>query len=122
MLQTAAGQAQAFLAAVYGGVALGLCYDVLRAWRVAMRAGRGMTGVLDAVFSLCALGIVGGVLWLAVGGEVRAYVLAGFPVGAALYAAALSRFIMKVFKKLFGLIREGFIRIASLPLIKRMFR
>ena len=122
MLRTSAGQAQAFLAAVYGGVALGLCYDVLRALRMAAKAGRGVTGMLDIAFSICALGIVGGVLWFAVGGEVRVYMLAGFPVGLALYAAALSRFVVKVFKKLFGLIREGIIRIASLPLVKRTFR
>lgn len=122
MLFSTIHQAQVFIAAVYGGLIIGACYDILRALRWTFRAGRAATAVLDIVFAL-AVGIVMlAVLILATHGDIRGYTLLGFACGAALYLAALSRFLLTFLRWLFGCLRKAFLRIARLPVIKRLFR
>ena len=67
-----ANQAQVFLAMVYAGLAMGVCYDLLRLLRLLLRAGPVLTALFDLLFWLlaaalaaCAAALCGAVLWAA---------------------------------------------------------
>ena len=49
-----ANQAQVFLAMVYAGLAMGVCYDLLRLLRLLLRAGPVLTALFDLLFWLLA--------------------------------------------------------------------
>ncbi|MEG0767763.1 MAG: spore cortex biosynthesis protein YabQ [Clostridia bacterium] len=84
MFETA-GQAWAFWIMLYGGLAMGLLYDVLSLARWLLRAGPYVTGVLDLFFWLAASVLASCALAYA-GGTMRLYTLVGCACGALLYA------------------------------------
>jgi hypothetical protein len=86
-------QAKAVLLSACAGAARGLLYDMMRAGRYKAR-GRAVTGVLDALFWLCAMFTV---FWsvTALGeGELRLFTLFGIALGGLLYFLTLSRFLL----------------------------
>ncbi|HML49062.1 MAG TPA: spore cortex biosynthesis protein YabQ [Clostridia bacterium] len=83
------GQAWIFLATVYGGLAVGLLYDLLSALRHGFRMGPFATGFMDFLFWLCAALILALTIGLSGGDGLRAYMLLGFACGFLLYAAGI---------------------------------
>ncbi len=100
MLFATIGQAWVFLATVYGGLALGLLYDIARIVRIALGAGRMATMVVDALFWAVAGAVMFAAIWYAGAGDLRAYMLLGFACGWALFELALGRAVMAVFRLL----------------------
>ena len=78
------------------GVALGLFYDLLRAFRVHFRLKRMGTGLLDGLFCLAAL--VGFLLMMLrhTDGRLRGYLALGLAVGFSLYRKTLSRWVLRL--------------------------
>ena len=65
MLLTTVNQWQAALYLLCGGVALGVLYDLFRAVRRLLRAGRWVTVMMDVLFCLMALPVLFWLLWSA---------------------------------------------------------
>jgi spore cortex biosynthesis protein YabQ len=118
MLFATIGQAWYFLAAVYGGIAIGALYDLCRMARDAMRAGHGATMAVDAVFWLLAGAAMFATLWYAGLAELRVYMLLGFACGWALYTIALSRVVMAIYR----LVKKMLARIADTRFGKRLLK
>ncbi|MDP2892566.1 MAG: spore cortex biosynthesis protein YabQ [Bacillota bacterium] len=78
-------QGYVMLAAFWGGMALGLAYDIFRAAGKAVKAGKVLNIVMDALFWLAATGGVLALIYYANDGEPRAYIFAGMAGGALLY-------------------------------------
>ena len=78
------------------GVALGLFYDLLRAFRVQYRLKRLGTGLLDGLFCLAAL--VGFLLMMLrhTDGRLRGYLVIGLATGFFLYRKTISRWILRL--------------------------
>ena len=74
-----AQQTRAFLYAALLGLSLGLFYDILRALRLALGAGRLLTGAL----AFCQ-------------GQIRSYGLTGAGLGAVLYFVGPSPFLLSL--------------------------
>ena len=89
----AQGQAQAFLAAVYAGLAAGVAYDLLRLLRLCARAGPVITGVLDFVFWALAAVLVALAAALAGAQGLRFYLVLGAACGMLLWMAGLRRVV-----------------------------
>lgn len=85
------GQAQAFLATVYAGLAAGVAYDLLRLFRLCARAGPMLTGILDFVFWGVAAALVSLAAALAGAPGLRFYLVLGTGCGMLLWAAGLRR-------------------------------
>jgi len=87
----AEGQAQAFLATVYAGLAAGVAYDLLRLLRLSLRAGHVMTALLDIVFWVIAATLVAVAAALSGAPGLRYYLVLGAASGVLLWAAGLRR-------------------------------
>jgi spore cortex biosynthesis protein YabQ len=74
-----------FLFTVYGGIALGLLYDVLYIVRVSLGGSRVLTALLDVAYWLIATALAFGLLYYACEGEFRYYDALGFALGAGLW-------------------------------------
>lgn len=83
------GQAWIFLATVYGGLAVGLLYDLLSAFRHGFHMGPFATGAMDFLFWLGAALILALTVGFSGGDGLRAYMLLGFASGFLLYAAGI---------------------------------
>ncbi|GHU71551.1 hypothetical protein FACS1894184_18520 [Clostridia bacterium] len=83
------GQASIFLATVYGGLMVGLLYDVFTVLAQALGGHKTVTGALDLVFALAAAGVFALTMALSGGDGLRGYMLLGFGCGAILYAVGL---------------------------------
>lgn len=93
-----------FLGTLYGGLLIGILYDLFRLLRLPF-SGRFMTGLLDALFYAAAGVVAAAVLLYVNGGAPRVYLFIGLALGAFLYLrfvsrlfGALVRAIGKVFK------------------------
>ncbi len=87
----AEGQAQAFLATVYAGLAAGVAYDLLRLLRLSLKAGPLLTALLDVVFWVLTAALVACAAALSGAHGLRFYLLLGAGSGALLWAAGLRR-------------------------------
>ncbi|MDD5016563.1 MAG: spore cortex biosynthesis protein YabQ [Eubacteriales bacterium] len=99
-METTASQAYIFMITLYGGILVGVAYDVYRGIRKAFRNGRWLTALLDTLFIITLGIIVVFVLYTANQGELRLYTFVGFVLGFALYMAGLSPFISYLAKKI----------------------
>ncbi|MCE5235797.1 MAG: spore cortex biosynthesis protein YabQ [Clostridiaceae bacterium] len=87
-----------FLGALYGGLVIGVLYDVFRLFRLPFRKRRVVTGVVDALF-YAAAGVVAAVTLLYVNdGAPRVYLLGGLALGAFLYVSFVSRLFTALFR------------------------
>lgn len=87
-----AGQAWVFLAMVYGGMAMGVVYDILCGLRHMLKAKLMLTGLFDLLFWGIAACLASIALAYA-GGDLRPYTLLGLATGALLYAVGLGRLV-----------------------------
>ena len=95
-----ASQSYIFLITLYGGILVGIAYDVYRGIRKAIKKGKWFTALLDTLFILTLGLIVVFVMYTANNGELRLYTFVGFILGFALYMAGLSPFISFLAKKI----------------------
>lgn len=90
MMFETTGQANIFLAMVYAGLAVGVCYDLLRLLRRLLKARRLLTGALDLLFWVGASGCAAWMLAVSGEGSLRVYALMGCASGLVLYLLGLS--------------------------------
>ncbi|MCL1963744.1 MAG: spore cortex biosynthesis protein YabQ [Firmicutes bacterium] len=90
----AQGQAQAFLATVYAGLAAGVAYDLLRLLRLSTRAGQVLTNLLDFVFWILTAMLVALAAALSGAQGLRFYLVLGTACGMLLWAAGLRRIML----------------------------
>ena len=103
-METTAPQVYIFLITVYGGLLVGVVYDIYRLIRRIAKRGRWLTIVLDVLFIITLGVIVFAVLYIANSGELRLFIFLGLALGFALYMAGLSMF----FRFLGSKIRQRF--------------
>lgn len=103
-METTAPQVYIFLITVYGGLLVGVVYDIYRLIRHIAKRGRWLTIVLDVLFIITLGVIVFAVLYIANSGELRLFIFLGLALGFALYMAGLSMF----FRFLGSKIRQRF--------------
>ena len=105
-MREAARQGGVFLAMLYGGLAVGVLYDLARGVRSVLHAGPVLTGVLDLLFGALAC-LPAGLLVAAFSHEgLRAYMLLGMACGLLLYLAGVSRLLRLLVRALCGACRR----------------
>jgi len=105
-MESTLNQPYIFLATVYGGIVLGLLYDIYRGIRIAFKRKKAVTIFFDILFSLSALVITVGVLYIVNSGEFRFYTFVGFALGFALYMVGLSPLFGYLAKKGLEILRK----------------
>ncbi len=98
-------QGWVFLFMVYGGVVLGLLYDLVTVARRMLHIGGLWVALVDLVYWLAATAVAFGFLYLAGQGEFRLYHVLGFALGAALYALGPGRLLDAALRRLIRLWR-----------------
>jgi spore cortex biosynthesis protein YabQ len=98
-MESTLNQPYIFLATVYGGIILGLIYDIYRGIRIMFNRKKAITIIFDVLFVLSALVISAGVLYIVNSGELRLYTFIGFVLGFALYMVGLSPLFTFLAKK-----------------------
>ena len=92
-------QGHYFLSMLALGVLVGITFDFYRTCRYFWKPHRRATFVLDLLFSLFSTVLVYMGLLTVNWGEVRMYVFVGMSLGALVYYALLSRFILTIIRK-----------------------
>jgi spore cortex biosynthesis protein YabQ len=93
-----------FLGALYGGLVIGILYDLFRLLRLPFHKHRLVTGVIDALFYASA-GVIAALTLLYVNsGAPRVYLFAGLALGAFVYI----RFVGRLFNSLLTSISRAF--------------
>jgi hypothetical protein len=95
MLLASVNQWQVALYLLGGGIALGVLYDLFRAARRLFRPGKLITVLVDVVFCIVALPGLFALLWSAAAMALRPWMALGIALGAGLYFAGPSVFLMK---------------------------
>lgn len=95
-----AQQTKVFILVSLLGVLLGVCYDVLRGFRIALGGGKIVTSLLDILFcAVCAVSFFASALTLQQG-QIRGYAVVGCVLGALLYFSALSPYLSALIDKI----------------------
>lgn len=81
---------------VYGGLALGIWYDLLRIIRRAIRAGTVATILIDLIFCAGTALLLAWIFYRTNDGVIRLYAVLGTLLGAGLYAVGASPLVMKL--------------------------
>lgn len=74
-----------FIFTMYGGICLGLLYDILYVVRVSLGAKQALTALFDIVYWVLGTALAFGLLYYACEGEFRYWDALGFALGAALW-------------------------------------
>jgi spore cortex biosynthesis protein YabQ len=82
---------------VYGGIIIGIMYDVYRVLKGSRRGDRFITSIWDILFLAAAMMVVLWALFSSNYGDIRAYVFIGFIVGFFLYDRILSKIALAIF-------------------------
>ncbi len=101
MIVSVVDQALLLLAAVYGGLILGLCFDIYRFIRRKAGFGRIITYMGDIIFWIISSGIILAVVYKSSSGLLRAYQLTGFALGMLVYIRVLSSHVTGLMHILF---------------------
>lgn len=96
-METVEFQSFVFMFTVYGGIIIGILYDVYRVLKGSRRGDRAITSIWDMLFLVAAMLVVLWALFSSNYGNIRAYVFIGFVVGFFLYDKILSRVALAVF-------------------------
>ncbi|WP_432667504.1 spore cortex biosynthesis protein YabQ [Wukongibacter baidiensis] len=94
-----------FLATFYGGVVIGFMYDVYKIYRTILQPNKIVAIIQDLLFWIVISGVAIHVLVYSNDGQLRAYSLLGFMVGALIYNLLLSRIVVKTINKVLKTIR-----------------
>ncbi|HZJ56706.1 MAG TPA: spore cortex biosynthesis protein YabQ [Clostridia bacterium] len=104
MTMTTTNQAYIFLATVYGGMLLGIVYDVYRAFRMIIKPGRWFVAVLDLSFWILAVLLSFFMLFKVNGGEIRLFTFIGLGMGWGLYSLIIGGMLVKLLVKVYEII------------------
>lgn len=118
-METIQFQSYVFSYSAYGGILIGILYDVYRVIKGKKRNERLITSLWDALFLFAVFIVVIWAVFSSSYGEIRAYILIGFIVGFYLYQKLLGRIAVGVFHFLFRGITNLFKKtnnILALPL------
>ena len=96
-METVEFQSFVFMFTVYGGIIIGLLYDIYRVLKGSRRGDRFITSAWDVLFLLASVLVVLWALFSSNYGDIRAYVFIGFIVGFFLYDKILSRIALALF-------------------------
>lgn len=99
-METTGAQPIIFMITVYGGIIVGLVYDIYRAVRKILRGGKWVIVLCDTMFIITLGLIVTFVMYTANQGELRLFTIVGFALGFALYMAGLSPFVLYLARKI----------------------
>jgi len=107
-VETVQFQSYVFLYSLYGGILIGIFYDIYRAIRGKKRSERLITSLWDILFLLSIFAVVVWAIFSSSYGDIRGYVLIGFLVGFYLYEKLLGRIASGLFYFLYRSIRSFF--------------
>lgn len=96
-METVAFQSFVFSYTVYGGILIGIFYDLYRVIKGRKRNAGLITSLWDIVFLLATLFVIVWAIFSSNYGDLRAYVFIGFTVGFFLYEKILGRIAIAVF-------------------------
>jgi spore cortex biosynthesis protein YabQ len=108
-METVQFQSYVFSYTVYGGILIGIFYDIYRVMRGKKRNDRLFTSLWDVLFLLSVFSVVIWAVFSSSYGDIRSYVFIGFIVGFYLYERLLGRIAAGVFQFLLRSI-TGFFR------------
>lgn len=89
-------QSYIFLYSVYGGILIGIFYDIYRAMRGRRKRDILVTSAWDVLFLFAVLIIVMWTIFSSSYGEIRAYVFIGFLVGFYMFERLLGRILVRL--------------------------
>lgn len=90
-METVQFQSYIFSYSVYGGIIIGIIFDIYRVFRGRKRSERLITSLWDILFLFSVFVVVIWAVFSSSYGDIRAYVLIGFLVGFYLYEKLLGR-------------------------------
>ena len=100
MFLSTTDQVVILLASVYGGLMLGLIFDLYRFGRSVFRFGKTVTVIGDILFWVMGLVLALSIIYRSSSGLVRVYQLLGFGLGTALYIHFLSGIVQSLMRAL----------------------
>lgn len=106
MTMSTANQAYVFLATVYGGLIIGLFFDIYRMIRRIFKPGKWLTGLLDLIFWIIVAFFSFLVLFYINDGQVRLYSFLGLGLGWGLYILSISQLVMWIFDLIYKLVSK----------------
>ncbi|HYF81919.1 MAG TPA: spore cortex biosynthesis protein YabQ [Clostridia bacterium] len=118
-METVQFQSYVFSYTVYGGILIGVLYDIYRVLKGKKRNERLITSFWDMLFLFSVFTVVIWAVFSSSYGDIRSYVFIGFLVGFYLYEKLLGRIAAGVFLFLYRNIASFFKKtncIAALPL------
>lgn len=95
-METVQFQSYIFSYAVYGGILIGILYDIYRALRGRRKRDRVITSLWDVLFLLSVFFVIIWAIFSSNYGDIRAYVLIGFLVGFYLFEKLLGRIMVRL--------------------------
>jgi spore cortex biosynthesis protein YabQ len=101
-------QSYVFSYSVYGGILIGILYDIYRAIKGRKKSERLITSLWDILFLFSVFFVVIWAVFSSSYGDIRAYVIIGFLVGFYLYEKLLGRIAVGLFHFLFRSITSFF--------------
>lgn len=96
-METVEYQSFVFLYTLYGGILIGILFDIYRALKGTKKSEKLITSLWDIAFLFAVLFIIISTLFSSNYGDLRAYVFVGFAVGFFLYEKILSRIAYGLF-------------------------
>ncbi len=88
-------QVNIFLYSIFGGLLIGLIFDLFRIKRKAIKTGRILLFFEDLFFWLLVAMVMFSVVYYSNDGEIRGFIFLGTLLGVVLYGLLLSRAVMK---------------------------
>lgn len=95
-METVQFQSYIFSYSVYGGIIIGILYDIYRALRGRRKRDRLITSLWDVLFLAAVFIVVMWAIFSSSYGDIRAYVLIGFLVGFYLFEKLLGRIMVRI--------------------------
>ncbi len=93
-------QPYVFLATVYGGLICGALYCIFKTARVAMKAGRPMSAILDSAFILMSSCVCIYILYTTTLLDLRLYHFVGVALGFSVFVWAVAPVLSIIYKRL----------------------
>lgn len=107
-------QGYIFLSTVYGGLMIGLIYDLYKVIRYFLKPKKFATYIEDLFFWIIAALVIFNILLKSNWGELRGYVFLGFFIGILLYLKILEKVVFKILFFIFGSLIKGFKKVFSI--------
>lgn len=100
-METVQFQSYVFSYSVYGGILIGVLYDIYRVIKGKSKSERLITSLWDVLFLFSVFLVMIWAVFSSNYGDIRAYVLIGFLVGFYLYEKLLGRIVVGLFHFLY---------------------